>query len=671
MSRSRISVAFTAGFICIFVAWGFPARPQGAKIELEETIIASTSIVEEDSDLAGTVTTADSTIPVDELKLLVKPLTLEELEQEAKGWLFLLKDKVQAISDTEITIKRENRILEAEKSAITAVESAKTKLEIAQEALKNAAPDSPESESASKKVEAAREDLKKALEAIESVIEIQEEEAKDEALQAVLEKAEADKEVKEAKEILKQTQQERENLTAGSPEYQETTEKIEALEQGIADLEKAEEEQQGAAPDSPEYAEATKKVEQARIAIKQATEAIQGKATEDKSSSSGENLEEAASALEDTQLQETERKLQRITQQLKKNAEAESELKAQLLMSVTNLQSERIEIVDRFKVVLNELENKGGDGASYRKYIQAISTVELDLKDTEGLGVRLGSWLLSEEGGRRWVINVGKFVAILVITSILVQFLASFLNKFLSSYKNVSALLRQFVIIFVKRGGMVLGFVIALTALEISIGPVVALLGGASFVAAFALQSNLGNFASGLMLMLNKPFDVGDEVKIAGVWGWVDSISLANTKIKGWDKEIISIPNNTVWGGKIENLTTSDTRRGGFTVRLKHGADIRKVKKILIDLAKSHPKVIENPPPGTFAWGYSDYCVPLGLKFSTKTEDFWSAFEDLTVMVQEKIERGELEYALPQQDLRIQNVSGKEVMERWGDGEIG
>ncbi len=628
MSRSRIPVAFTAGFICIFVAWSFPARPQGAKIELEETIIASTSIVEEDSDLAGTVTTADSTIPVDELKLLVKPLTLEELEKEAKGWLFLLKDTVQAISDTEITIKRENQILEADKSAITAVESAKTKLEIAQEALKNAAPDSPEYESASKKVEAAREDLKKALEAIESVIEIQEEEAKDEALQAVLEKAKADKEVKSAKEILKQAQQERENLTAGSPEYQETTEKIEALEQGIADLEKAEEEQQDAARDSPEYAEAIKKVELAWEAIKQATE-------------------EAASALEDTQLQEAERKLQRITQQLEKNAEAESELKAQLLLNVTNLQSERTGIVDRFKVVLDELENKGGDGASYRKYIQAISTVELDLKDIEGLGVRLGSWLLSEEGGRRWVINIGKFISILVITSILVQFLVSYLNKFLSSYKNVSALLRQFVIIFVKRGGMVLGFVFALTALGVSIGPVVALLGGISFVAAFALQSNLGNFASGLMLMVNKPFDVGDEVKVGDVWGWVDSISLANTKIKGWDKEIISIPNNTVWESKIENLTTSDTRRGGFTFRLKHGADIRKAQKILIDLAKSHPKVLENPPPVTFAWGYSEYCVPLVFKFSTKTEDFWSAFEDITVMVQEKIERGELEYALP------------------------
>ncbi|MEO1561758.1 MAG: mechanosensitive ion channel domain-containing protein, partial [Cyanobacteria bacterium J06632_19] len=189
--------------------------------------------------------------------------------------------------------------------------------------------------------------------------------------------------------------------------------------------------------------------------------------------------------------------------------------------------SERTAIVDRFKVVLDELELKGGDAKSYKQYIDAINTVQLDLQDAEGVGVRLISWLQSAEGGLRWAGNLGKFLGIVLASIIVSQALAIFLKHFLVKFDNVSGLMREFTIMLVKRGGVVVGFMLALTALEISLGPIIALLGGASFVLAFALQSNLGNLASGLMMMLYKPFDVGDEVKINGIWGNVDSITLA------------------------------------------------------------------------------------------------------------------------------------------------
>lgn len=78
----------------------------------------------------------------------------------------------------------------------------------------------------------------------------------------------------------------------------------------------------------------------------------------------------------------------------------------------------------------------------------------------------------------------------------------------------VSELFRDFTVITIKRGVLVLGALLALASLGVSLGPVLALVGGASFVLAFALQSNLGNFASGLMLLVSKPFDVGDEVRV-------------------------------------------------------------------------------------------------------------------------------------------------------------
>jgi len=82
-------------------------------------------------------------------------------------------------------------------------------------------------------------------------------------------------------------------------------------------------------------------------------------------------------------------------------------------------------LVDRLKVILDELEAKGGDPAAYRAYIQAVSGVELDITDTQGLGVRLLSWLQSEEDGLRWAINVGKFVGIVLISIVVAHIIGA------------------------------------------------------------------------------------------------------------------------------------------------------------------------------------------------------------------------------------------------------
>ena len=152
--------------------------------------------------------------------------------------------------------------------------------------------------------------------------------------------------------------------------------------------------------------------------------------------------------------------------------------------------------------------------------------------------------------------------------------LAKLTDRLLSRIPGVSSLLRQFAVMIVGRGVLIVGGLVALALLGVNLGPILALVGGASFVLAFALQSNLGNFASGLMILVTKPFDVGDEVKIGGTWAWVDSINLANTKLKGWYGEPIVLPNNTVWSSQISNLTANKTRRGGFGLYFAFDTDI-------------------------------------------------------------------------------------------------
>lgn len=666
--RYRVGAIVLTGVVCAFAVWWTPVRAQEA--EAEETTTEQVQIPTEVDPQAAT-TTKDPTIPVEELRLLVQPLTLAELEIEAAAWLVLLKEKAKEISAAEIAIKRQNLAVGKQEEAANALEEAQKSLSEAEEAQSSATFGSPEYEEAAKKVEAAKENLKVAQEAIEEAAETKQQIEEDETSSSALDKAEETKQLEAAKQAIEDAKKAREEMTAGSLSYEAATEKIDTLEAALKDVEDAQEAQDATIPDSPEYEEATQQLKAALEALKKAREAIEGVDAPEEQSS--QNLDELTATLKNTEvdadgeekvagppevgdsqgeIQEQQQQLEEAAEQLQENAEAESEEKNQLVIAVTELQGERTAIIDRFNVILNELEKKGGTPESYRQYIQAVSGVELDISDTEGLGVRLSNWFQSEEGGLRWVNNTGKFLGVFIGVAIASQLVGIIVNQALLRLSNVSQLLRNFLVIVIKRGGILVGFLLALTALEVSLGPILALLGGVSFVLAFALQSNLGNLASGLMIMAYKPFDVGDEVKIGDLWCYVDSITLANTKLKGFGAQIYTVPNNTIWSSTIENLTTQDIRKGGLSLNISLETNLRWVKEILLEIGKSHPLTLDNPPPSIFPYKGSDYYVIMGFNFWTKTEDFWTAYEDILFMVQERFDKEGISI-IPQQDIRI------------------
>lgn len=210
----------------------------------------------------------------------------------------------------------------------------------------------------------------------------------------------------------------------------------------------------------------------------------------------------------------------------------------------------------------------------------------------------------------------------------------------------------------IKRGGAIVGVLIGLSALEVSIGPLFVIIGGLGFVLAFALQSNLGNLASGLMLMLYKPFDVGDEVKIADYWAYVDSISLANTKLKAFDGSMVCLPNNTVWGSNIINYTHSDIRKLMFRIHIKFEQDMEQVQDMWMELASSHPKVLDDPAPGWSPWNahYESY-ISVSLSAWSNTEEYSAVYVDLLKLLQKRILKLGIELTAPVQDIRLRAAS--------------
>jgi small conductance mechanosensitive channel len=676
MLPKKVRAIFFIGVVGLFVIWGMPARSQAAD---EATASPKAEKVKEQpkGDPKTAITTKDPEIPVEELQLLVKPLSLDELANEAAAWQVLLKNKVTEISEAEIAIKHQNRSINKEKEVAGFLDEARKAVEESDKALKTAVPGSAEYKEATKKGEEAKEKLKKAQEGLKEATVIKKELKQDNTLNDALKKAEKTGELDQGKQTLDEAKKEREKIPADSPGYTAATGKIDALDKAIKAYEDAEKAQKAVTdPKSPEYQEATQKIEEATAQLKKAREGISGTATTGGTGAaekSAQKLDEATSTLENTKikaggetptagspvpanspgsLEKQEQQLEKTADKLQENAKDESVLKNKLVVNATNLQSGRTAVVDRFNVILEEVDRKGGDSKSYRKYIEAITKAEIDVKDTEGLGVRVLSWFKSDEGGLRWASNIGKFVGIVLASAIVSQILGFVISKLLK-LSNTSKLMRQFTVVVINRGGIVVGILLALTALEVSLAPVLAVLGGASFIFAFALQSNLGNFASGLMLMVYKPFDVGDEVKLGSLWGWVDSISLANTRIKGFGGQMFTVPNNTVWGDTIENFTTTDTRKVKYSFKISFDdQDVTEVEKVLLDIFNSYPKILDKPAPATSVLEIKDGYITVGVSGSVKTDDFWDVSADIIRKIQTRFEQEGIKLALSQ-DIRV------------------
>ncbi|NEP58604.1 MAG: mechanosensitive ion channel [Symploca sp. SIO2G7] len=699
MFRYRVrAIAFTAGIICAFAVGWSPARAQEAEAEeaaVEEVQEEVQEVEPPTGDPSAAMTTSDTNIPVDELKLLVKPLTLEELENEAAAWMEVLKRRAITISEAEIAVKRQNLSIEQKETAAVELESAKEALQKAEEAQAKAEPGTPEYEQVTEQVEEAKEKLRDAEQAIEEAAAAQEKLQEDEGTQEALNKAQRQKDYDAAKATLERAEQERDELDPGSAEYEEATTKIDRLKEAIEVYDETGAVKGEAIQDSPEFEEATKIFLEAYKDLNKAREAIDGvestepsaegeeSTEEDPTEQSSEALDKTAALLEATEIEadgeekiagnpdvvdtednldEKQEQLDEASDDLTQSAEAESDLKQNLVEVLTYMQEQQTIIIDRFEVVLDELDIKGGNSEAYRKYIDSISGINIDLTDTDSLGVRLIGWFQSEEGGMRWLINIGKFAGILIASIIVSHLLSKATLKLLLRYGDESQALRDFLVMIVKRGGMIVGLMIALTALEISLGPVLALLGGISFVLAFALQSNLGNFASGLTLMLTNPFDVGDEVKVAGLWGYVHNITLADTKIKGWSGQIYTLPNNMVWGGVIENLTKTPIRGFVYEFRVAFDEDLAKVQQLISETIKAHPKVLKDPAPGTFVWSIENYYICLYASGKAKTEDYWGVYEQVLCQIMERLDREGIRLsATPKQDINLQKATNGKV----------
>jgi small conductance mechanosensitive channel len=218
---------------------------------------------------------------------------------------------------------------------------------------------------------------------------------------------------------------------------------------------------------------------------------------------------------------------------------------------------------------------------------------------------------------------------------------------------DMSELLKN--ILVSTSGGMImaLGVLMALSTVGISLAPMLAGLGVAGFIVGFALQDSLGNFASGAMILIYRPFDVGDLVEVTGASGLVRKMNLVSTTILTLDNQTLVVPNSKIWGDVIKNVTAQKERRIDLEFGIAYDDDIELAERVLNEIVSAHEKVLADPEPRIKLHTLGDSSVNFIVRPWTKTDDYWDVYWDLTREVKLRFDREGISIPFPQRDVHV------------------
>ena len=310
---------------------------------------------------------------------------------------------------------------------------------------------------------------------------------------------------------------------------------------------------------------------------------------------------------------------------------------------------------------VNMMNRLGMDTRQYRQQIvKATGALTTDVLDVGVFAGLVSEW---SKGAFNFVKTEGPRLLFSVLLAILILFVFLRLSKWvkrgvekamLSRRVTMSHLLKRMTVSLAKNLTIFIGILFALSQLGISIGPLLTGLGIAGFIIGFALQDTLSNFASGMMILVYRPFDVGDIVEGGGVSGKVDRMSLVNTTFRTFDNQVIVVPNNLIWQQVITNLTAQLTRRVDLTFGISYSDDIDKAKAILLDVVENYDAVLKDPEPNIRVGSLGESSVDLLCRPWVHTDDYWDAYWDLTELVKKRFDEEGITIPFPQRDVHMQ-----------------
>jgi len=261
------------------------------------------------------------------------------------------------------------------------------------------------------------------------------------------------------------------------------------------------------------------------------------------------------------------------------------------------------------------------------------------------------------EMGTTWGIKVLGALAVLVIGRMVAGLMRRMAVKAMKR-TDTDATLIPFVSSMVYYLLLTLVIIAVLGLFGVPTAQFVAILGAAGLAVGLALQGTLSNFAAGVMLLVFRPFRVGDFVEVGGSAGSVSAIRVFSTSMNTGDNVHIVVPNSTVWGSVIKNYSANDTRRNDMLVGVSYDDDLGKAIEIIQGVLNADSRVLQDPAPLVAVDEMADSSMNLVVRPWCKKEDYWDLRRDLTRRFKEQLEGGGCSIPFPQQDVHMHQVAG-------------
>ncbi|WP_077641355.1 mechanosensitive ion channel domain-containing protein [Salinivibrio sp. IB574] len=355
---------------------------------------------------------------------------------------------------------------------------------------------------------------------------------------------------------------------------------------------------------------------------------------------------------------------QQYTTQEKQIKSSPDSEKPALQLTQLNTQQRLTIATDSLKRTYQIADELGIETAEYKRQLFGVTgNITQDILDMDVAYSILSHWSTNtlswaKDNAPQLVFQLIIFVLILLVARLLARLTRSVVKSAVTN-KNFkfSQLMQDFFVSMSGKAVWVIGILVGLSQIGVNLTPVLTGFGIAGVIIGFALQDTLSNFAAGMMLLIYRPFDVGDFVYAGGVDGKVGNMSLVNTTIRTFDNQIIIVPNSKIWGDVIKNVTRERIRRVDMVFGIGYKDDLLKAEAVLTEIVQSHPAVLRTPEPMIKVHVLNTSSVDFIVRPWVKTDDYWDVYWDVTKTVKLRFDEEGISIPFPQQDVHLNWVS--------------
>ena len=265
-------------------------------------------------------------------------------------------------------------------------------------------------------------------------------------------------------------------------------------------------------------------------------------------------------------------------------------------------------------------------------------------------------WTMIQTTGVDFGINVITAIVIFFVGKWIVALVIKGLMKAMHK-GDIDTTLRRFIGNLARMLLMLFVIIAAINALGVQTASLIALIGAAGLAVGLALQGSLSNFAAGVLIVLFRPYKVGDWIEGGGVSGAVEEVQILTTVLKTGDNKRVIIPNSQIMGSTITNYSANETRRVDLVVGVSYSDDLDKVRKELEGLVAADERILKDPAVTIAVSELADSSVNFVLRPWVKTADYWGVYFGLTEAIKKRFDEVGISIPFPQQDVYLHNVA--------------